>query len=128
MSWRGECSVTSRSAHFSHRLPLTRLARRRSFGGISAHAQSTHSHVAAASLIDTTANVRSDGVSTACTDEFLSRRRSQYNSHFQQYYTSDYLHRLRRKQTAIHLPTPPENVTTLTCEMQNFFNSIRRGQ
>jgi len=34
-------------------------------------------------------------------------------SHFQQY--------LRRKQTVIHLLNPPENVTTLTCEMQNFF-------
>ena len=46
-------------------------------------------------------------------------------SHFQQYYfvihTSDYLRYLRRKQTVNHLPTPPENVTTLTCEMQNFF-------
>jgi len=28
---------------------------------------------------------------------------------------------IRRKQTVIHLPTPPENVTTLTCELQNFF-------
>ena len=36
-------------------------------------------------------------------------------------HTSDYLHYLRRKQTVIHLPTPPENVITLTCEMQNFF-------
>ena len=27
----------------------------------------------------------------------------------------------RRKQTVIHLPTTPENVTTLTCELQNFF-------
>jgi len=35
-------------------------------------------------------------------------------------YTSDYLHHLRRKQTVTHLPTPPENVTTLTCEMQYF--------
>jgi len=34
--------------------------------------------------------------------------------------TSDYLCYLRRKQTVIHLPTPPENVTTLTCELQNF--------
>ena len=32
-----------------------------------------------------------------------------------------FLHYRRRKQTVIHLPTPPENVTTLTCEMQNFF-------
>ena len=28
---------------------------------------------------------------------------------------------LTRKQTVIHLPTPTENVTTLTCELQNFF-------
>ena len=28
---------------------------------------------------------------------------------------------LRRKQTVIHLPTPTENVTTLTCELQNVF-------
>jgi len=34
---------------------------------------------------------------------------------------SDYLCYLRRKQTVIHLPTPPENVTTLTCQLQNFF-------
>ena len=27
----------------------------------------------------------------------------------------------RRKQTVIHLPTTPENVTTLTCELQKFF-------
>jgi len=26
-----------------------------------------------------------------------------------------------KKQTVIHLLTPPENVTTLTCELQNFF-------
>ena len=36
-------------------------------------------------------------------------------------HTSDYWSYIRRKQTAIHLLTPPENVTTLTCEMQNFF-------
>jgi len=36
-------------------------------------------------------------------------------------HTSDYLRYLRRKQTVKHLPTPPENVTTLTCELQNFF-------
>ena len=35
--------------------------------------------------------------------------------------TSGYLRYLRRKQTVIHLLTPPENVTTLTCEMQKFF-------
>jgi len=35
--------------------------------------------------------------------------------------TSDNLCYLRRKQTVIHLPTTPENVTTLTCELQNFF-------
>jgi len=34
-------------------------------------------------------------------------------------HTSDYLCYLR-KQPVIHLPTPPENVTTLTCELQNF--------
>jgi len=28
---------------------------------------------------------------------------------------------LTRKQSVIHLPTPPENVTTLTCELQIFF-------
>jgi len=31
---------------------------------------------------------------------------------------------IRRKQTVIHLPTPPENVTKLTCELQNFFISL----
>ena len=36
-------------------------------------------------------------------------------------HTSDYFCYLRRKQTVIHLPTPPENGTTLTCELQNFF-------
>jgi len=36
-------------------------------------------------------------------------------------HTSDYLRYLRRKQTVIHLPTPPENDTTLTSEMHNFF-------
>jgi len=35
-------------------------------------------------------------------------------------HTSDYLRYLRRKQTVIHLPIPPENATTLTCELQNF--------
>jgi len=35
-------------------------------------------------------------------------------------HTSDSLCYLRRKPTVIHLPTPPENVTTLTCELQNF--------
>jgi len=35
-------------------------------------------------------------------------------------HTSDYLCYLR-KQTVIHLPTPTENVTTLTCALQNFF-------
>jgi len=34
---------------------------------------------------------------------------------------SDYLCYISRTQTVIHLPTPPENVTTLTCELQNFF-------
>ena len=41
-------------------------------------------------------------------------------SHFQQYYSYIILIK-RRKQTVLHLPTPPENVTTLTCEVQNFF-------
>jgi len=36
-------------------------------------------------------------------------------------HTSDYLCYLKRKQTVIHLPTAPENVTTLTCELRNFF-------
>jgi len=36
-------------------------------------------------------------------------------------HTSDYLRYLTRKQSVIHLPTPPENVTTLTCALQNFF-------
>jgi len=38
-------------------------------------------------------------------------------------HTSDYLSLpyLRRKQTVIHLPTPTENATTLTCVLQNFF-------
>jgi len=40
-------------------------------------------------------------------------------------HTSDYLRYLRRKQTVIHLPTPPENVTTLTCELQNFFIRLK---
>jgi len=35
--------------------------------------------------------------------------------------TCDYLRYLKRKQTVIHLLTPPENVTTVTCEIQNFF-------
>jgi len=26
----------------------------------------------------------------------------------------------QKKQSVIHLPTPPENITTLTCELQNF--------
>ena len=36
-------------------------------------------------------------------------------------HTSDYFCYLKRKQTVIHLPIPPENVITLTCELQNFF-------
>ena len=31
----------------------------------------------------------------------------------------------RRKQTVIHLPTPLENVTTLTCELQSFFIRVK---
>jgi len=41
-------------------------------------------------------------------------------SHCQQYIVNS--QHLRRKQTAIHLPTPPENVTTLTCELQKLFH------
>jgi len=36
-------------------------------------------------------------------------------------YTLDYLCYLRRKKTIIHLPIPPESVTTLTCGLHNFF-------
>ena len=36
-------------------------------------------------------------------------------------HTTDYFRYLTRKQSVIHLPTPAENVTTLTCELQNFF-------
>jgi len=39
--------------------------------------------------------------------------------------SSHYLCYLTRTQTVIHLPTPPENVTTLTCEMQNFCNWMK---
>ena len=38
-------------------------------------------------------------------------------NHFNSIHTSECLCYLRRK----HLPTPSENVTTLTCELQNFF-------
>ena len=41
-------------------------------------------------------------------------------SHCQQYTVNS--QHLRRKKTAIHLPTPPENVTTLTCELQKLFH------
>jgi len=34
---------------------------------------------------------------------------------------SDYVRYLRRKQTVTHLPTPPENDTTLICDMQKHF-------
>ena len=40
-------------------------------------------------------------------------------------HTSDSLCYLGRKQTVIHLPTPPENVAMLTCELQNFFISLK---
>ena len=40
-------------------------------------------------------------------------------------HTSDYFRYLTRKQTVIHLPTPPENVTTLTCELKNFFIRLK---
>ena len=43
-------------------------------------------------------------------------------SHFQHYYSYILLIiYLRRKQTVIYLSTPPENVTTLTCKLLNFF-------
>jgi len=35
-------------------------------------------------------------------------------------HTSNYLRYLGRKRSVIHLPNALENVTTLTCEMQNF--------
>jgi len=35
-------------------------------------------------------------------------------------HTCNYLRYFRRKLTVIHLPTPPENVTTLTRVLQNF--------
>ena len=41
--------------------------------------------------------------------------------------TSDCLRYLKRKQTVIHLPTPPENFTTVTCEMQNVFIWLLRS-
>jgi len=31
----------------------------------------------------------------------------------------------QKKKTVIHLPTAPENITTLTCELQNFFISLK---
>ena len=40
-------------------------------------------------------------------------------------HTSDNLCYLRRKQTVIHLPIPPENVTTLTGELQKFSSDWR---
>ena len=44
-------------------------------------------------------------------------------SHFQQYYSYILLIIFiisQKKQSVIHPPTPPENVTTLTCELWNF--------
>ena len=38
---------------------------------------------------------------------------------------SDSLCYVRRKQTVIHLPTPDENVTTLACELLNFFIRLK---
>jgi len=46
-------------------------------------------------------------------------------SHFQQYYSYILLITYtlsHKKKTVIHFSTPPENVTTLTCELQNFFH------
>ena len=40
-------------------------------------------------------------------------------------HTSDHICYLRRKQTVIHLPTPRENITTLTCELQNYSISLK---
>ena len=40
-------------------------------------------------------------------------------------HTYDYLCYLRRKQTVIHLPTQPENVTTPTCALRNFSSDWR---
>jgi len=37
-------------------------------------------------------------------------------------HTSNYLHYFTRKQSVIHLPTPHENVTTITCELQKLFH------
>jgi len=48
-------------------------------------------------------------------------QKSHFNSIIRSLNTLDYLCYLRRKQNATHLPIPPENVTTLTCEMQTFF-------
>jgi len=45
-------------------------------------------------------------------------------SQFQQYYSYTILIIYvisEEKKTVIHLPITPENVTTLTCELQNFF-------
>jgi len=43
-------------------------------------------------------------------------------SHFQQHYSYNLLTiYVISKQTVIHLPTPPKNVTTLTCVLQNLF-------
>ena len=36
-------------------------------------------------------------------------------------HTSDYLRYLTRKKSVVYLPNPTWNVTTLTCELQNFF-------
>jgi len=39
-------------------------------------------------------------------------------------HTSDYLSYIRRKQTVIQLPTPPENVTTLTYALACIFLAL----
>jgi len=41
--------------------------------------------------------------------------------------TLDYLRYFRRKQTVTHLPTTLENITTLTCDMQNFYFYLTDG-
>jgi len=45
-------------------------------------------------------------------------------SHFQQYYSCIFLIIYiiaKRKQTVMHLSTPPDDATTGTCELHNFF-------
>jgi len=55
----------------------------------------------------------------------LGNKKSHFQLYYSYMYTSDYIHYLTRKQSVVHLPTPPENVTTLTCELQNFSSDWR---